>query len=151
MDTLVNLALAYPFWVWLGVGAVFLAIELSTGSGWLLWPAGSAVLVAFVSFSHIGWAWELVLFAGVTVLSAAFGRRFMPRNMQTGPDINDQTLRLVGHHGAAASPFRDGRGRVLVDGKEWLAELDNDVALERGDRVEVTAVEGGARLRVKPA
>ena len=38
---------AHPFWSWLAVGAVFLIVEVMTGSGWLLWPAGSAAAVGF--------------------------------------------------------------------------------------------------------
>ncbi len=29
----------HPFWVWLAVAAIFLAVEVATGTGWLLWPA----------------------------------------------------------------------------------------------------------------
>jgi len=38
---------------------------------------------------------------------------------------------------------------VFVDGKEWSAELDAADALAAGAKVEVIAVLGGARLRVR--
>lgn len=153
MDAVEAFIFANPFWVWLAIAAIFLIVELSTGSGWLLWPAGSAAIVAVVTiFAHIGWPFELVLFAGATVVTTYLGRRFMPRTVPgDSPDINDQLSRLVGHHGAASGPFKDGRGRVFVDGKEWSAELDGQAAVDKGQRVEVTAVIGGARLLVRPA
>ena len=41
--------------------------------------------------------------------------------------------------------------RVLVDGKEWAAELEDAAELAAGADVQVTRVLTGARLRVKPA
>jgi len=152
MDAVEAFVFANPFWVWLAVAAIFLIIELASGSGWLLWPAGSAAIVAVITaFAHVGWPVELALFAAAAVVTTFLGRRFMPRTLPTDPDINDQLNRLVGHHGDAARAFRNGHGRVLIDGKEWSAELDGDGDIEKGQRVEVTAVVGGARLRVKAA
>lgn len=152
MDAVEAFVFANPFWVWLAVAALFLTVELATGSGWLLWPAGSAAIVAVVAaFVHIGWPWELALFAGATVVTTFLGRRFMPRTLPTDPDINDQLGRLVGHQGDAAGAFHNGHGRVMVDGKEWSAEAEADAAIAKGQRVEVTAVVGGAHLRVRPA
>ncbi len=152
MDAVEAFVFANPFWVWLAIAAIFLIVELATGSGWLLWPAGSAAIVAVVSiFAHIGWPYEMVLFAAATVVTTYLGRRFMPRTLPGAPDINDQLERLIGHHCAAAAAFKDGRGRVMVDGKEWSAELEGEAAVDKGQKMEVTAVIGGAHLRVKPA
>ena len=46
LQTLDTLYLTHPFWVWLAVGAIFLAAEVPTASGYLLWPAASAGAVA---------------------------------------------------------------------------------------------------------
>jgi membrane protein implicated in regulation of membrane protease activity len=47
------------------------------------------------------------------------------------------------------SAFQGGDGRVLIDGKEWAAELDGGETLAAGAEVEVTGLSGGSRLRVK--
>jgi hypothetical protein len=143
---------AHPFWIWLGIGAVFLVAELSTGSGWLLWPAGSAVIVALVSLipGAVGIPWQIVLFVVATVITTLIGRRLMPR-FDKSADINEQLGRLVGLEGKVAAPFKDGLGRVFVDGKEWAAELEDGAAPGAHDKVQVVEVIGGARLRVRPA
>jgi inner membrane protein len=152
MDAVSAFYFTHPFWVWLAIGAVFLVIELSTGSGWLLWPAASAALVAVTTlFVPLGSAREAALFAICTVVTTYLGRRFMPRGPAQGPDINDQLGRLIGHHGEACGPFTDGEGRVFIDGKEWAAQLEGGGALAAGAKVEVAAVIGGARLQVRPA
>ena len=142
---------AHPFWSWLAVGAVFLIVEVMTGSGWLLWPAGSAAVVGLVSLGapRLGGGWELVLFAAATVISTVAGRRWLRGVPHGGSNINDPKARLIGHRGETSHAFEAGLGRVFVDGKEWSAELDGAGALTAGAKVQVIAVLGGARLRVR--
>ena len=113
--------IAHPLLPWLAAGAVLLAMELHTGSGWLLWPAGSAAATGLVSLfePHFGPQSQVVLFAVVTIISTYLGRRFLRQRPRTELDINDSLGRLVGHHGRAVGNFVGGRGRVFVDGKEW--------------------------------
>ncbi len=141
---------AHPMWVWLAVGAAFLAVEAASGSGWLLWPAGSAAAVgAATLFVPMTFAGQAALFAGLTIATTYLGRRFLRGPPKGASDINESSERLIGRRGEAASLFQSGQGRVFVDGKEWSAELDGDGDLKPGDRIEVIALLGGARLKVK--
>jgi len=150
MDWLAALYISHPFWVWLTVAAIFLAAEVSTGSGWLLWPTGAAVVVAVMTLiAPTALPVELAVFAVVTAVTALVGRRFLPKGFGSGPDINDNFARLVGKQGQVVGPFENGRGRVFIDGKEWAATAE-DGAPEVGQRVEVVAAEG-AVLRVRSA
>jgi membrane protein implicated in regulation of membrane protease activity len=151
MDAVGAFYFAHPFWSWLAVGAVFLIVEVMTGSGWLLWPAGSAAFVGLITLATpaLAGVWELVLFAASTVASTVAGRGWMRNAHHVGPDINDPGARLIGHRGEASRAFEAGLGRVFVDGKEWSAELDGAGAVAAGAKVEVIAVLGGARLRVR--
>lgn len=152
MDMLVGLYNEHTFWVWLAVGGAFLAFELHTGSGWMLWPAGSAAVVAIVSlFWHVDFRLEAGLFALLTIATSLAGQRFMRRTAPTTPDINDTSTHLLGHHGEAVTPFDRGRGRVVIQGKEWAAETDNADALQPGAKVEVIGILSGARLKVRSA
>ena len=144
---------AHPFWVWLGLGGVFLIVELMTGSGWALWPAGAAAATGVVTmFVHVGWPGEVVLFVLIAIVATYLGRRFLPpAGRGKNGDINDPAPRIVGRHGEAAAAFKAGIGRVFVDGKEWAAELEGGGDLAAKSKVEVTEILGGARLRVKAA
>ena len=138
---------AHPMWAWLAVGAVFLIVEVVTGSGWLLWPAGSAALVGLlIFFAPLSTPVQAVLFAGLTIVTTYVGRRYLRDVHVPGRDVNDPHARLIGHHGKMV-----GVDRVFVDGKEWSAEADGDGALVAGAPVVVTALLGGARLRVRLA
>jgi len=154
MPNLIHLFVTYPFWAWMGAGAFLLAVEIGTGTGYLLWPAASAGVIAIVAAAfHPGLAIEALSFALLTIATTIVGRRYMPTPFRhKGPDINDRAGRLVGRTGEIVRPFDAGLGRVFVDGSEWAAEVADGAAEPAvGARVEVVEVLGAARLKVKAA
>lgn len=151
MSDLTTLYFAHPFWIWIALGAALLAVEVATGSGWLLWPAAAAGVVAVaVAFAGLSLPQATLVFALLTISLALLARRYLPKSLLRHPphDINDNVARLVGHQGRVVAAFQGRSGRVFIDGKEWAAELDEGEALAEGSRVEVTGV-SGARLRVR--
>ena len=44
--TVLTLYQAHPFGAWIALAAALLALEVATGSGWLLWPSASAAVTA---------------------------------------------------------------------------------------------------------
>ncbi len=143
---------AHPFWIWIAVAGIFLIGELLTGSGWLLWPAGAAIIVAAAtSLAGLSWPWQIVLFVVAAIIATYVGRRFIRPPAKSEFDINDQAPRLVGQQCETVGGFTGGVGRVFVDGKEWAAELDGESSLAAGDKVEVTAILSGAKLKVRAA
>jgi len=144
----------YPFWSWLAVGALLLALEVSTGSGYLLWPAASAGVVGLLTLAlHLGFPLEAVIFAVLTIATTVVARIYWPpRKPAHGHDINDRGARLIGKIGETVGIFAAGQGRVFVDGCEWTAELADDAAgPPPGARVRVIEVIGGGRLKVRAA
>jgi membrane protein implicated in regulation of membrane protease activity len=150
MDQAQAFFFAHPFWGWIAIGGVFLISELMTGSGWLLWPAAAAAVVAVTSqFVDLGWPKEIVLFVVAAVVFTYLGRRFLRPAPKGDGDINDLMPRLIGHEGEAVAAFKAGLGRVFVDGKEWAAELDGGGDLAPKSKVQVLEILGGARLKVR--
>ncbi|MGA0608171.1 NfeD family protein [Phenylobacterium sp. VNQ135] len=152
MQTLADLYAAQPFWIWVALAAGLLAIEIMSGSGWLLWASASAAAVALATaLGDLSLAMAVLVFALLTIVSTLLARRYLPRSVAAGAgDINDNIERLVGRSGAAVQPFSGGAGRVLIDGKEWPAELEDGGAVDAGSRVEVTGI-SGVRLTVRRA
>jgi membrane protein implicated in regulation of membrane protease activity len=144
MDGLTLFYATHPFWVWLAIAAIFLAVEVATGTGWLLWPAASAMLVGLLTLAVApGLPIELGLFAVLSIASTYFARRFLRPVLDAGnPDLNDPSLRLVGRDGEALAGFENGKGRVFVDGKEWAAVIQDGEPPAAGQKVLVVAVDG---------
>ena len=123
---------AQPFWFWLALGVLLLAVEAALSTEWLLWPAVSAGVVAAVTALglRIGFGGELLLFAALTVAATLLSRKLIQRvNPDDQPDINDRDIRLIGQRAQVVAPFVDGRGRVFVSGAEWHAEIEGEPPL----------------------
>jgi hypothetical protein len=150
MADLTQFYAAHPLWVWAGLAAGLLALEVATGSGWLLWPAASAgIVAALAAFAGLPLAGALVVFALLTIITTLLGRRLLPTSLtHRGLDINDPHERLLGRDALTVAAFTNGAGRVFIDGKEWAAELDGEVVPPAGAKVEVVSV-AGARLKVR--
>jgi membrane protein implicated in regulation of membrane protease activity len=144
MHGLMSFYATHPFWVWLAVAAIFLAVEVATGTGWLLWPAAAGLLVGLLTLVlPLGAPLELGLFAVLTIAATYLARRFLKPVLDAGnPDLNDPTLRLVGRDGEALDGFQNGKGRVFVDGKEWAAVVADGEPPAAGQKVLIVAVDG---------
>lgn len=145
--------LDHPLWVWLAIGGVILAVEVATGTGWLLWPAVCAALVGLFTLTgiDIGLGGEIALFSVLTIATTLIAKRHLPSWAKAdSADINDRSGQLVGQTAEVVGAFADGRGRVLVGGAEWLAEVDDGAEVATGGKVKVIRVVDGARLKVKP-
>jgi hypothetical protein len=152
METIAALYSAQPFWVWMALGVLLLAIEAAFSTEWLLWPAVSAAILAVLTALglRMGLAMEVVLFAALTVAATLLSRRLIQKvNSVEIPDINDRDLRLVGERARVVEAFVDGRGRVFASGAEWAAEIDGE-GPPLGDSVIIDSVTG-ARVKVRLA
>lgn len=152
MDTLIDLHATQPFWIWLAIGVLLLAIEAAFSTEWLLWPAvaaGVTAVVAALGLTNGFWT-EAGLFAVLTLLATVFSRRLIQRvNPAEHPDINARDGRLVGQRAQVVQAFVDGRGRVFVSGAEWVAEIDGAAPLA-GESVVVESIDG-PKLKVRAA
>ena len=152
MDALIDLHAAQPYWIWLAIGVILLAVEAAFSTEWLLWPAVAAGIVAVVAALGLplGVLGEVALFAALTVAATLLSRQLVQRvNPSDSPDINARDSRLVGQRAQVVQGFVDGRGRVFVSGAEWVAEIDGAAPLA-GESVIVEGFDG-PKLRVRAA
>lgn len=152
MEALFDLHAAQPYWIWLAIGVILLAIEAAFSTEWLLWPAVAAGVVAVATALGLplGLLGEVLLFAVLTVVATLLSRRLVQRvNPSDAPDINARDGRLIGQRAQVVQAFVDGRGRVFVSGSEWPAEIEGAQPLA-GESVIVEGVDG-PKLRVRPA
>ena len=143
MDALIDLHAAQPYWIWLALGVILLAIESAFSTEWLLWPAVSAGIVAVLTAVGFqpGLPAEVAIFAVLTVIATLLSRRLISKANPSGPDVNDRNTRLVGQRARVVEAFVGGRGRVFVSGAEWSAEIEGD-APPAGQDVIVDQVDG---------
>jgi len=149
MDAVAAIYEAQPFWLWLTIACLILAIEAASGTEWLLWPAVSAAVVAVILLvaPGLGLPIQIAVFALLTLATTLTSRRLIRRINPKDPDINDRVRSLIGQRAEVTHAFVDGRGRVFVSGSEWSAVLEGD-SPPVGSSVVVDGVDGSL-LKVK--
>ena len=137
MMSLADLYAAQPFWIWLAIGVLLLAVEAMFSTEWLLWPAVSAGVVAVMTAAgvRLGLPGEVAVFAVLTVIATLLSRRLISKANPAGPDINDRDSRLIGQRARVVEAFVSGRGRVFISGAEWPAEIEGEQPVEGQDVV----------------
>ena len=134
-----------PFALWLMVGIGLVALEMVTGTMYLLFLGISAFLGAAGAWAGLPFAWQVALFAAPAAALCIGGMRFARRRKggtPASPDIG-QTVQFE-HWTSEASRL----ARVKYRGSHWDAEVLDPVAGQDGELLHITGVEG-SRLRVK--
>lgn len=130
-------------WFWWAAAGLLLILELALPGVFFIWLAAAAAAVgAIVLFVPLGWEVELLLFAGLALVSVFGGRRLLSRRHVLDselPNLNRRMYDYVGKTYPLAEPIVDGRGRVSIDGTLW--DIRGPDA-PNGARVKVTGVDG---------
>ena len=140
----------------MGAGAIWLAVALALGVAELLAPGIFLVFVAvaaamtgltLLAVPVLPLAVQLTSVAVWSVVAVLIGWRWYRDYPVEGARLNAPGQRLVGREVVAETAFVGGEGRVRVGDGAWPAR---GVQAEAGERLRVTAVEGGT-LVVEPA
>ena len=90
----------HPMWTWAALAGVLLAAEIATGTGWLLWPAACAGVVAVLALTRVlGLPGEVIVFALLSIASSLTARKYLKKSDlqpgQNGFDHDAPCSRLV--------------------------------------------------------
>lgn len=134
----------FPFlgnWVWFVAAGIFLLLELLSPGVFFIWLAVAAALTGVAdNLQNLPWQGELVLFAVLSVVSVAIGRRFYQgpaMEPKDNPHLNRRQFGYVGRSFTLGQPIVNGRGKLTIEDTVWQIEGPDMAA---GTRVKVTAV-----------
>ncbi|MEQ9639209.1 MAG: NfeD family protein [Alphaproteobacteria bacterium] len=138
-------------WTWWIAGIVLVILEVFAPGAVFLWlgVAAGVVGVVLLIWPSLGWEFQFLIFAVLSVAAIAVFRFWLRKNpIETDrPQLNRRGSQYIGRVFTLAEPIRDGRGRLHVDDTMWKIE-GNDVAA--GTQIRVTGVDGVV-LKVEPA
>jgi membrane protein implicated in regulation of membrane protease activity len=140
-------------WIWGAIGLILLAVEMATGTFYVLWFGVSALstAIAMWMFPNIPQAIQFAMFAALSISSLAIWR-LNYKKTETHSRVGQAQGEEIGRIGTvikACSPTQNGRIRFtqgLMGSREWAAISDE--AIEIGNNATVVAVEGN-ELRIK--
>lgn len=145
MDAVIAFLEGLNLWWWLGLAGLFLIGELITNTTYLLWPAAAALLVGVLTlmFPGLGWPWQFVIFAVVSMIVLWAGDRWVRPRLKAGSDsgLNTRATYLVGQRVTVVSTS-GATGRVRAGDTEWSAESIDGSTLEVGQSVTVSELRG---------
>jgi inner membrane protein len=138
-----------PMWTWGAVGLILLAIEMATGTFYVLWFGVAALCVAIGMwlFPNMSTAIQYATFAVLSLGSLAIWRlnyKKTATNTRVGQSQGDEIGR-IGTVTKAVSLKQNGKIRFaqgLMGSREWTAISDE--AIEAGVDAKVVAVVGNA-------
>ena len=130
---MIALLVVHPHIFWLSLGGLLLAAEMLGGNGYLLWSGVAAVITGLVVWLlPLGWEWQGVMFAVLTLLAAWLWWKWLSRR------VREQ--QLIGRRFVLETPLVNGRGHMRVGDSSWPVSASED--LGAGTHVEVIAIEG---------
>ena len=140
-------------WAWGVIGLVLLAVEMATGTFYILWFGISALSVAIAMwmFPEIPRAMQFAMFAALSISSLAIWKLNYKKH-ETHSRVGQAQGEEIGRVGTvieACGPSQNGKIRFtqgLMGSREWAA-ISDDV-IEASSDATVVAVEGN-ELRVK--
>ena len=114
------------FWHWWVFAAALITIEMFAPSTVFLWPAIAAAIVGFalLAIDNMGWQYQALVFAALTVISIVAWRSYARTRPLPSDDstLNRRAEQLTGRVVTLKNPIVDGRGRIMIDGVAWTVE-----------------------------
>lgn len=140
-----ELFLNYMPWVWLGVAVLCLVIEGLTFSLTTIWFALGAVVMIFLSLTHMSLQWQLLIFLVISLLLLIFTRPFAVKKFAKKTPTNSDAL--IGKKVIVTETITDlQKGAVKLNGVEWTASSADGSAIEKGTECTVTDIQGATAV-----
>ena len=139
-------------WIWVIAGLLLLGIEILMPSTFLLWPGIAALVVGvitlFLGLDSAIWPWQaqVLVFLGLSLIIAYFGKRIMKQNKwdtSEVEDLNDRGSQLIGQTAVLVDAIANGHGRAKIGDTTWRVKGDDAKA---GTRVRIVSSDGGTLM-----
>lgn len=140
-------------WVWGAIGLTLLAVEMATGTFYILWFGVAALIVGLLAWMmpHLSIGAQMFLFAMLSMGSLFVWRTYYKKT-ETHSRIGQAQGEEIGREGTVfevCSKTHTGKIRFsqgVMGSREWI--VASDETIEVGSSATVIAVEGNI-LRVK--
>ncbi len=134
---------------WLVAIAVLLVIEIITLGLTTVWFVPGALIAFFLSLSGASWQLQWGICFLLSLLMFYFVRPSAVRKFNVKREKTNLD-RIIGTEGKVLENIDNfnGKGTVLVDGKEWIAKSENGNIIKEGSIVTILEITG-VKLIVK--
>ena len=131
------------YWHWWVIGIVLIMLELFVPGAFFLWMGIAAGLVGVVLLAapEMGWQYQFIIFAIVSVFSIVAWRIYLSKHpiATDKPTLNRRGEQYVGREFTLAEPVVNGIGKLKVDDTMWKIEGKD---CDSGTKVRVSQADG---------
>ena len=131
--------------IWLIAAIVLVIVEILTaGFGSICFAIGAALAALAAGLGVNSIAWQIVIFAVVSLLTFIFLRPVVIRFLdKKSKDVKTNADALVGRKGIVSERIdaMQHTGRVAVDGDDWKAISEDGSVIEKGAEVKIVKLD----------
>ena len=129
--------------LWTLIGVICLILELTSGDFFIMCFSIGAFVTILPAALGANFTVQIIVFAIASLLCLLFVRPLALKYFhRKDPDRLSNVDAMVGRKGVVTDEIEaNGYGRVKIDGDSWKAQSQDGVAIEKGTRVEVTAID----------
>ncbi|MBQ2163120.1 MAG: NfeD family protein [Muribaculaceae bacterium] len=129
--------------LWTLVGILCLILELTSGDFFIMCFSIGAFVTAIVAAFVPSFTVQVIVFAVASLLCLLFVRPLALKYFhRKDPDRPSNADAMVGRRGVVTEKIETGGyGRVKIDGDSWKAQSSISSDINKGTRVEVTAID----------
>ncbi len=136
------------FWHWWIAGVICFVLELLSPGVLFLWMGLGAVAAGFAAlvYPELGWRYESMVFAAVSLISAVLGRNWWDKvrgRATDHPALNERAQGLAGQTGTLDEAIVNGHGRLKLGDTSWKVKGPD---LPAGVQVRIIGADGSVLL-----
>lgn len=133
-------------WFWFALTVIFTLIEIFTVGLTTIWFALGSLAMIFISFSKIGFWWQVLLCLVISTLLLVLTRPILIKKLKIG-SAKTNTEALIGEKCKVIKKITElEKGEVKIHGNIWSAKSLNKSSIEEGSLVIIKGIEGATLI-----
>lgn len=133
-------------WFWVAVTVICIVIEAFTMGLTTIWFGISSALMIFISMTHIGFKWQLLLFVVISCVLLFSTRPFAIKKLDSRK-IKTNSDALIGKKALVTETIEPlKKGAIKINGIEWTAATADESTIEKGVECIITGIQGATAV-----
>lgn len=129
-------------WFWFAMTVVFTLIEIFTAGLTTIWFALGSLAMIFISFTKIGFWWQVLLCLIISTLLLVLTRPILIKKLKIG-SAKTNTDALIGEKCKVLKKITElEKGEVKIFGIIWSAKSLNNSVIQKDSLVIIRGIEG---------
>ncbi|MFW7341150.1 NfeD family protein [Pollutimonas sp. H1-120] len=128
-------------WFWFGVAALFLLLEMTTGTFYLLLVALGFAASGTAAYAGLSLVWQIISGLAVALIGLALVHRHRRSKGGMATQSDPDVVQDIGQNVIVEVWDENGQARVFYRGANWSARIDIDQPTQPGEHY-IQAVQG---------